>query len=44
MWNSRKSASSSWIPAMAAPWLRSILVTSNWLKGQASAAAELGGV
>jgi hypothetical protein len=29
MGNSRKSASSSWIPAMAAPWLRSIRVISN---------------
>jgi hypothetical protein len=42
--NSRKSASSSWIPAMAAPWSRSIRVISYWLKGRASAVAELGGV
>jgi hypothetical protein len=44
MRNSRKSACSLWIPAMAAPWSRSIRVTSNWLKGRESAAAELGGV
>jgi hypothetical protein len=44
MRNSRKSANSPWIPAIAAPWSRSIHVISNWLKGRASAAAELGGV
>jgi hypothetical protein len=44
MRNSRKRASSSWIPAMAAPWSRSICIISNWLKGRVSATAELGGV
>jgi hypothetical protein len=44
MRKSRKSASSLWIPVMVAPWSRSIRVTSNWLKGRASVAAELGGM